>query len=341
MHLTEFLTMPTIKLAPVALFIFNRPKLTSQVFVRIRAARPSRLLVVADGPRASRPEDAELCRIAREIVSSPDWPCELLTNFAPENLGCKRRMSSGLNWVFQQCEEAIILEDDCIPCASFFEFCSAMLERYRDDTRIMHISGDNFQDGRRRGDGSYFFSMYTHSWGWATWRRAWRNYDVNISSWPAAYKRRWLESFLENPAEVRYWESIFDRLYRGEIDTWDYQWLFAAWRQGALSILPNENLITNIGVGPDATHFKETYSTVGIPTAELGEYTHPTTIVRDKEADQFTFEEHIGGQQAPSHGNLLTRIRWRLALRSRLRDALPRSLRYRLSPAPSQEPRDR
>jgi hypothetical protein len=314
---------------PVALFIFNRPNLTAQVYERIRAARPKRLLVVADGPRPSRSEDVELCRTTREIVSSPDWPCELLTNFAPENLGCWQRMSSGLNWVFQQCEEAIILEDDCIPCASFFEFCSAMLDRYRNDTRIMHISGNNFQGGRRRGDGSYFFSMYTHSWGWATWSRAWRYFDVNLSDWPHAYESRWLGSFLDNPSEVRYWESVFDGVYRGKINAWDYQWLFACWLEGGLSILPNRNLVSNVGIGPDSTHFKETHSTIGVPTSELGECIHPTMIARDGEADRFTFEEHIGGKQAPNDGNLLTRIRRGLALRSRLKNALPRSLRYR------------
>jgi hypothetical protein len=313
---------------PVALFVFNRPKVTSQVYERIRSWRPTRLLVVADGPRTSRPNDAELCKATREIVGSPDWPCELLTNFAPENLGCGRRMSSGLDWVFQQCEEAIVLEDDCVPCASFFEFCSAMLDRYRDNQQIMHVSGDNFQGGRRRGDGSYFFSMYTHSWGWATWRRAWRHYDVNISSWPEARERRWLETFVENPTEVRYWTAIFDDLYRGRIDTWDYQWLFACWQCDGLSVIPNENLITNIGVGPDATHLKEHYSTVGIPTTELTEFTPPTAIIRDKEADRFTFEEHIGGKQAPNDGNLLSKIRRRLALRSRLKRMLPRSLGY-------------
>jgi hypothetical protein len=317
------------KTAPVAFFIFNRPQPTMKVYERIREARPKRFLVVADGPRSSRPGEDQLCREAREIVSSPDWPCELITNFAPENLGCRRRVSSGLDWVFQQCPEAIILEDDCLPGPSFFEFCSEMLNRYRDDDRIVHVSGDNYQDGRRRGDGSYYFSRYTHSWGWASWRTAWRYYDVNVSAWPAAYRERWLESFLDSPEEVRYWEAHFDRLYRGQIDTWDYQWLFACWRRGGLSILPNENLVTNIGVGPDATHFKESHSTVGLPVHELGELVHPSEVVQCKEADRYTFETHISHQPAPSSGNWLQRTRRRLALRANARRMVPRSLRYR------------
>src|SRR4029077_15588360 len=133
-----------------------------------------------------------------------------------------RRLSSGIDWVFDQCSEAIILEDDCLPGSSFFTFCTAMLHRYREDHRVMHVSGDNFQDGNQRGSGSYFFSRYSLSWGWATWKRAWRFYDVNVAAWPAASKESWLGTILDNPLERQYWTDVFDRLHRGEIDTWDY-----------------------------------------------------------------------------------------------------------------------
>src|ERR1700750_1760932 len=116
--------MNNIEIAPVALFIFNRPRLTAKVYERIRAVRPRKFLVIADGPRSSRSGEDKLCQETREIVASPDWPCELITNFASKNLGCKRRVSSGLDWLFQQCPEAIILEDDCLPSLSFFKFCS-------------------------------------------------------------------------------------------------------------------------------------------------------------------------------------------------------------------------
>lgn len=320
--------MTNVEVAPIALFIFNRPHLTAQVYERIRAARPKRFLVVADGPRATRPDDVELCKATRAVVSSPDWPCEFLTNFSEKNLGCRGRMSSGLDWAFQQCSEAVILEDDCLPGASFFNFCSEMLRHYRDDDRVVHVSGDNYQDGRRRGDASYFFSRYPLSWGWASWRRAWRHYDVKVLKWPAAYRERWLESCLDNPKEICHWEAIFDSLYRGQIDTWDYQWVFACWRQRGLSVHPNQNLVSNIGVGPDATHFTEDHSTVGIPIQELNECVHPPEVIRDEEADRFTFEQHIAGK--PSlNGNFLLRMKRNLALRARAKRMLPRSWRYR------------
>ena len=203
-----------VETPPIALIVFNRPHLTSQVYERVRMAKPRRLLVVADGPRPDRPEEPKLCEAARKIVSSPDWPCELEKNFADQNLGNRLRLSSGLNWVFDQCPEAIILEDDCLPCPSFFSFCSEMLSRYREDPRVMHVSGQNLQGGRRRGTGSYFFSRYSLSWGWASWRRAWHYYDVELGAWPTARQEGWLTSMLDDPLEIEYWTGILDKTHR-------------------------------------------------------------------------------------------------------------------------------
>lgn len=302
-------------MTPIALFIFNRPSLTAQLYERVRAARPERLLVVADGPRHARSQDIELCEATRKLVISPDWPCELLTNFSEQNLGPGRRISSGLNWVFDQCQEAIILEDDCIPCASFFAFCANLLHYYRDDARIMHISGDNYQGGVRRGEASYFFSRYSLSWGWATWRRAWRYYDFGISNWPVARQEGWLDFILDDRLEIEYWTGIFDRLHRGFIDAWDYQWLFTCWCQHGLTIQPNVNLVSNIGVGADATNFKQANSMIGVPTQELNAYLHPTTVIRDKNADRYTFKNHI----QPRRVSRWQSLRNRLAIRTRLR----------------------
>jgi hypothetical protein len=307
-----------MEIAPVVFFVFNRPHLTAQSFDLIRKAKPRRLFVVADGPRVGHPEDPELCHNTRSIVCSPDWKCELQTNFTEENLGNGQRMSSGLDWVFRQCEEAIVLEDDCMPSLSFFTFCTTLLRYYRDDERVMHISGDNYQDGIRRGLGSYFFSRYTLSWGWASWARAWQHYDFNICAWPGAREEKWLNSFLDDRLEIKYWTMIFDRLYRRLIDTWDYQWLFTCWRHSGLSIHPNVNMVSNIGAGPDATHIKEMHNTIGIPIGELLELLHPGKVERDRKADQFTFRKHI----APPRPPLLQRIRDKMALRTRFKSLL-------------------
>src|SRR3954453_1153033 len=161
----------------VALLLFRRPEETARVFERIREARPRKLFLVADGPRPGNEEDAQGCEQARAVVERVDWPCDVVRDFADENLGLKKRIPRGLHRVFGEAPEAIILEDDCLPHPSFFRYCAELLERYRDDERVMMISGDNFQGGRRRTPDSYYFSRYVHSWGWATWRRAWQHFD--------------------------------------------------------------------------------------------------------------------------------------------------------------------
>lgn len=274
---------------PVAFVVFNRPELTARVFARIAAARPSTLLVVADGPRPARAGDAERCAAVREVVSRVDWPCELLTNFADANLGCRRRVASGLDWVFATVEEAIILEDDCLPDATFFRYCAELLARHRDDERVGMISGDNFQPASHVRPYSYSYSHFCHIWGWATWRRAWRHYDVGMSLWPAARDAGLLETMFADRAYVRWWSEIFDRVHAGEIDTWDYQWVFACWAQRALSVMPATNLISNIGFGPEATHTRRATAGADLPTAPMRfPLQHPPFTIRDACADSYS-----------------------------------------------------
>jgi hypothetical protein len=273
---------------PVAFLIFNRPDLTSIVFDAIAQAKPKKLLVVADGPRF--PEEAVKCRQARAVVERVDWDCEVLTNFSEINLGCKHRVSSGLDWVFSEVEEAIILEDDCLPAPSFFYFCQTLLEHYRDDERIMHISGNNFQFGQSRTEYSYYFSKYSHIWGWASWRRAWKYYDVNIKTWSQYKGLDRLSYICENPCEQQYWIDIFDRVFNGAIDTWDYQWIYTCWSQSGLSILPDSNLVSNIGFGVDGTHTSNSENRLAkLPLTDIWEIKHPQFFVRHREADNYTF----------------------------------------------------
>ena len=164
--------MPNLK-TPVAFIIFNRPSLTQIVFNTIRQAKPKQLFVIADGARF--PEEKEKCQQARDIIRQVDWDCEVLANYSDVNLGCGKRISSGISWVFEHVEAAIILEDDCLPHLSFFRYCENLLDYYRDDERVMAIGGDNFQDGNKKTPYSYYFSKYPHVWGWATWRRAWKH----------------------------------------------------------------------------------------------------------------------------------------------------------------------
>lgn len=304
--------MTTLK-TPVAFLIFNRPETTERVFAEIARARPPKLLVVADGPRAERPEEAELCRRARAVVGRVDWDCEVVTNFAGTNLGCKGRVSSGITWVFEQVEEAIILEDDCLPHPSFFPFCEELLARFRADERVMVVSGDNFQQGRRRTEFSYYFSRYAHIWGWASWRRAWAHYDVGMKLWPALRDDpAWLLDVTGDERTARYWHEVFEAVAAGRVNTWDYQWLFACWSQHGLSVVPEANLVTNIGFGADSTHTAAPDpTTAGLPAAEMPfPLAHPPYVVRHLEADRFTGEQIFAGGAAPA--GLVQRVRRRL-----------------------------
>src|SRR5215475_5932578 len=193
--------------APIVYNIFNRPSETLRVFDRIREARPEKLLIIADGPRSSRPGEAALCQETRDVLGRVDWPCQVLTNFAESNMGCGRRVASGLDWAFEQVEEAILLEDDCLPDPSFFPYCSQLLERYRAHDRIMMISGNNFQNGVSRTSASYYFSQFQRCWGWATWRRAWRHCDFAMQQWRRAPNLSMLKALANNAAIERLWRQ--------------------------------------------------------------------------------------------------------------------------------------
>jgi hypothetical protein len=279
--------------APVALIIFNRPETTARVFVEIRKAKPAKLLVVADGPRSDRPNEADKCAAARAVIEQVDWDCELFTDYANTNMGCRQRVSSGIDWIFDTVEEAIILEDDCLPHPTFFRFCDELLERYRDDKRIMAISGDNFQFGRTWTNYSYYFSRYNHIWGWATWRRAWQYYDVTMKLWPEIRSKGWLNDILSNAGAAKFWSENFQMIYAGQerrADTWDAQWTFTCWIQNGLTILPTVNLVSNIGFNLEATHTFNHWSRVAnMPIAAMVfPLQHPPYMIREAQADDFT-----------------------------------------------------
>lgn len=241
----------------VAFLVFNRPECTARTLAVIRGARPDRLLVVADGPRPERAGEAAKCaQVRRSIEESIDWPCDFQRHYAETNLGCAQRVSSGLDWAFGISERLIVLEDDCLPDPTFFPFCEELLARYADDTRVGQICGTPHISSRVPVpvDSSYCFSRYGPIWGWASWARAWRHYDLGLRQWPAFLQEGHLDSICLSRAEVEMRRALYDRLHQTRPDTWDYQWGFAKMSQGLLSIIPKVSMIENIGFGADATH---------------------------------------------------------------------------------------
>ena len=275
---------------PVVLIIFNRPAQTEKVFEVIRQAKPPKLLVIADGSRAERPGEAEKCTAARAVIDRVDWDCEVFKNYSDVNLGCDPRISSGLNWVFETVEEAIILEDDCVPHPTFFRYCEELLERYRHDARVMNISGQNVLFGRHRTEYSYYFSRYTLCWGWASWRRAWQYFDVDVKVWPEIRDQNLIKNVLVDPYAVKVWERTVQLLYDGYLTGWDFKWMFACWLQNGFCIIPNGNLVTNIGHGSEATHTNDEKSPYNNMLVEAMSFPlkHPPFVIRNLEADKFT-----------------------------------------------------
>jgi hypothetical protein len=277
--------------APVAYIVFNRPQHTRRTFEAIRAHRPARLFIIADGPRPDRPDDVERCQEVRRIVADVDWPCQVQSDLAATNLGCARRVSSGLGWVFSHVERAIVLEDDCVASPTFFAFCEQLLERYRDDDAVWVVNGNSYQPQFRRGDGSYYFSKYPDTWGWATWRRAWSRYQHDLpflEEWLGS--RQWVEG-TPVKSERRYLEHAFRQALAGELDSWAYRWTACILHGGGLCATPNANLVRNIGFDEEATHTRGgglEYEVTG-----LGPIEHPSAVRADVEADAY-FRNHFG-----------------------------------------------
>lgn len=275
---------------PVIFIIFNRPDTTRQVFETIRAAKPTQLLVIADGPRADRPREAEKCAETRAIIDGVDWDCEVLRNFSETNLGVCQRISSGMTWGFELVDRAIILEDDCVPSASFFPYCAELLDRYESDERVMMISGGNYLFGRAETADSYYFSRYPECWGWATWRRAWAKYDLEMTHWPEIRDRKLFDQYFPTTLERYYWESTFQHVYDGKINSWGYRWVYSVWANSGLSIAPARNLVRNIGFGADATNTKwdSVYTAAASQRAEELDLplTHPAILLASSDKDE-------------------------------------------------------
>ncbi|MEO6977012.1 MAG: nucleotide-diphospho-sugar transferase [Mucilaginibacter sp.] len=308
---------PPYKTQSAVLFlIFNRPETTAKVFEQIRVAQPARLYVAADAPRAGSNDDVIKCRQARSIIKNVDWQCEVKTLFKEENEGCKSAVSSAITWFFENEEEGIILEDDCLPSNSFFKFCDTLLEKYRDDTRVRHITGCNLQLGKKWGDFTYYFSNRVHIWGWASWRRVWNEYDLHLTKYQEPEIRERLHNIYQDPLVVENWLNIFKDVKAGKVNSWAYPLDFINFFNNGLVIIPNENLISNIGFGGDATNTLCTESVyANLPVAEIDEVTDPIFILPEKRADLAIINRDFKIEEQRRKQNTLKRTvkRWFVA----------------------------
>jgi len=278
---------------PVLLIIFNYPEITQKVFNAIKEVKPKSLFVFSDAPRKNKKGEAEKCSKTRKILEQIDWACDVKTYFLEENIGARKAVSTAISWFFDNVEEGIVLEHDCLPNKSFFYFCQEMLNRYRNDTRIMHISGSNFLQGKKIGKYSYYFSKVPLIWGFATWKRAWKFYDVDIKTFPEFKETNQIENIFNGKFVNKHIIKLLNKVYKNIAQTWDHQWRYAVITQNGLCINPNVNLVSNIGFGPDALHCANSKSKkANIPTQELYELTHPIFMIPSKKANEFLFKNH-------------------------------------------------
>lgn len=255
--------------------------------------RPERIWLIADGPKQENQEEKDLCRAARrEAEGGVTWDCRIRKIYAQENLGLRRNVEEGLDAVFAEESEAILLEDDCHPSHDFFSFCEEMLEHYRNEPRLAGVSGNCFLPKTAPLDSDYFFSRYLHIWGWATWARAWKDYRRREWSWPEKGFREYFPEATRQ--EEKYWNRIFARVNSGEINTWDYPWLAHCWFRGWVSITPAQNLVKNLGFGPEATHTKDHQVKVGIEREGVlpSPYRGPREIQSNPDLDRLIFIHH-------------------------------------------------
>lgn len=280
---------------PVLFIIFNRPDTTQEVFEVIRKAMPERLYVAADGPRFAKEDEIDKCKQTKAVIESINWPCEVKKLYRDQNLGCKIAVSSAIDWFFENEEEGIILEDDCVPDVSFFSYCEALLQTYRHDTRVMHISGTNFLFREPKTVYSYHFSKYVSIWGWASWRRAWKLYDPDLKNWPEYKREGLLANILQDEVENEYFTGIFDMLYAKKFDTWDLQWFYCVFFQHGLAVAPSRNLVKNIGFRPDATHTHSESKLSNLKQEQILKIHHPPYMLVDIESDAINFNVSFSG----------------------------------------------
>jgi len=270
---------------PIVLIIYRRPDLVKQLVNSLRKFRPQNIYVVADGPKSG--EENSLCEESRSAIDLITWPCNIHKVYAKTNMGLRNRVVSGLNYVFKREKWAIILEDDLVLGSSFLKYADSLLKKYEKDERIIAINGNNFLFNETLVKDSYYFTKYVHSWGWATWKRAWKLFDDNMTNWPEIRETDLLKKSLKSRISALYWKMIFDMVYAGNVDSWAYRWTYSALINQKLCVNPRYNLVSNVGYGKDASHTKYKSRLLNMPIRELTfPLKHPKQVVISEKLDK-------------------------------------------------------
>lgn len=239
-----------LKTPPILVVAFNRPDQLFRVLQVVKEIKPESIYISIDGPRENNPKDIEKVRIVKDLINSIEFCKVVRTKISDVNLGSQKSVSQAVTWFLNEVGEGIILEDDCLPDPSFFKFCGEMLEKYRNCTNIMQISGFNLLSGKHLSKYDYYFSNFGWSWGWATWKRAWDKFDLEMRGWGLFKQLGFHNSFPFYPERI----DTFNAIAGGKGKMWDFMWAYSIAINSGLSIVPTFSLIKNIGFTRDATH---------------------------------------------------------------------------------------
>jgi hypothetical protein len=275
---------------PVLFMVFNRIDVTEDVFSAIRKAKPLKLYFSVDGARENIEGELEKVNdVINTVLNNIDWECEVKTLIREENLGCKNAISSAIDWVFENEDQAIILEDDCVPSFSFFVFCQEMLKKYKSNENIMHINGAYYLDGIYNTSSSYYLSKLNGVWGWATWKKAWNCYNSSMEGYLEDKEDGLISRYFEN-RDIDYWMTqYFDDVYfNQEGSNWDPVWSYAIAKNNAFCISPTVNLVKNIGfTASSSTHGSSaSFSKYeDFENEEISSITHPDILIYNPNID--------------------------------------------------------
>jgi hypothetical protein len=297
---------------PILFLIYNRPDHTAKVFEEIKKAKPAFLFVAADGPKGDVNGDNSKCQQARSILDDVNWKCEVKTLLRNENMGSKFGVSAAISWFFENVDEGIILEDDCLPDTTFFSFASSLLKYYRHDETIMHINGTNYLKRKKVvRDESYYFSNLCHPWGWATWKRSWQKYDLAMSGFEEFVRSGSLSFLSRDEKIVTQWINSLSGANANRILCWDYQWFYTVWKNRGWAITPAQNLITNIGFGPEGTFTRYSYSHIGnMKSYHMQNLIHPREKKICTQADDIA----LNLRYREAHPNLIDKVNFKMNL---------------------------
>ena len=292
--------------SPIVLICFNRPNETKKVLNKIKSIRPQKLFIIMDGPRKNNVKDKINCKKVEKIVSNLQLSCKILKNFSNKNLGLKKRIKTGLNWVFTKTDKAIILEDDCLPRKDFFYFCDNLLEYYKYSKKVRFITGNNFQNKNYKFVNSYYFSKYSHIWGWATWRDSWKLYKDNDLTWEKYLNSKKFEEICPKIIERRYWRSMFQKVRKGKLKSWSLYFLFSLWKAKGLTATPKFNLVRNLGFNKKGTNTKNMDIFLNNKYLKLGkDLNHPNEILQNISADNYVFNNVYNTSLSKKISNLI------------------------------------